>query len=131
MGSFTIPTNPNWGSFYTQNHGYQDTNNNQDQMNLQHQNMICKYPSLQKDTCLSSLCCEICKLFPNQNGIENQKHDCLLNSSQEPKYLSYLENNPGSNINEFGYPIGAATNHSELRMNIKHSLENPIFHHKD
>jgi hypothetical protein len=79
---------------------YQDANNNNNQqVNLQHPNLVCKCPGFRRDTCLSSLCCEICKLFPNQNLNTSNNQNGLL-KKQAP---NNLVKNPGNNINEINY----------------------------
>ena len=42
---------------------YQDLNNNSDHAGA---TQVCRCSKVQKDTCFSSLCCEICKLFPEK-----------------------------------------------------------------
>jgi hypothetical protein len=77
---------------------YQDANNNNNQqVNLQQPNLVCKCPGFRRDTCLSSLSCEICKLFPNQN-LKNSNQNGLLK-----KAPNNLVKNPGNNINEINY----------------------------
>ena len=76
---------------------YRDANNNeQDQQNpldllnnvqiAGNLNNVCKCPQVQKDACFSSLCCEMCKLFPptsnqnkNQNNNNNPELDGVAN----------------------------------------------------
>ena len=52
---------------------YQDLNNNSDHAGAPNGNVgapplqqVCRCSKVQKDTCFSSLCCEICKLFPEK-----------------------------------------------------------------
>ena len=52
---------------------YQDLNNNSDHTGAPNGNVgvpplqqVCRCSKVQKDTCFSSLCCEICKLFPEK-----------------------------------------------------------------
>ena len=96
-------------------------------MNLQQQNVIYKPQDIQKEeNCLSSLCCEICKLFPNQN-IEIQHQNCVLRSKQNSHNSSNLDKHLSSNINEMNYPTTSVTNHGIVTVVTFHSLRNLMF----
>ena len=49
---------------------YQDLNNNSDHAGAPNGHVgatqVCRCSKVQKNTCFSSLCCEICKLFPEK-----------------------------------------------------------------
>ena len=91
-------------------------------MNLQQQNVFYKPQKIQKEeNCLSSLSCEICKLFPNQN-IEIQHQNCVLRSRQDSQNSSNLDKNLSSNINEINYPTTSVTNHGMVTVVTFHRL---------
>lgn len=50
------------------------------QQQQQQQQALCKCPLVRKNACFSSLCCEICKLFPNQ---EKQQQSILMRQQQQ------------------------------------------------
>ena len=81
--------------FYTgSSHNSFDANNNdmaENSVFVLPQNNVCKCPVVRKDACFSSLCCEICKLFPNENmaaKVANQEQIFI-----QPKVKKNLNDN--------------------------------------
>ena len=89
LSPFTTPppgTPPNWAYYNSQ-----DLNNNNEPSVQVGQAQVCQCPKVQKNTCFSSLCCEICKLFPEKldNYPPVQQTKVL---QQQTNYLQNVEN---------------------------------------
>lgn len=52
---------------------------------------VCKCPLVRKNACFSSLCCEICKLFPNQEKQQQsllmRQHQQMLHQNKKPEQI--------------------------------------------
>ena len=87
-------TPPNWAVYNPQDLN----NNNEISVQSQVQNQVCQCPKVQQNTCFSSLCCEICKLFPEKLDNYPVKQTKLLPSppqqsqQQQTNYLQNVEN---------------------------------------